>query len=127
MMSSVKSILIIEDDAALRRELARSLGAAGYLVNEAGTFREATEQMALKPALMILDITLPDATGWDVAAWLESLTTPVPIVLISGGTPDAEHVQRFHPVGFLPKPFAVDDLLVAVEQQIAKPTTAYGV
>ena len=75
-MNRVKSILIVEDDAALRRELARSLAAVGYLVFEAGTFREATEQMALKPALLILDLTLPDATGWDVAAWLESLTDP---------------------------------------------------
>lgn len=126
-MSRLKSILVVEDDPALRRELVRSLGAAGYLVNEAGTFREATEQMVLKPALLILDITLPDATGWDVAAWLESLTTPVPIVLISGGTPDAEHLQQFHPVAFLPKPFAVDDLLAAVEQHLAPPMTPYGV
>ena len=126
-MSRVKSILIVEDDAALRRELVRSLAAAGYMVFEAGTFREATEQMILKPALLILDITLPDATGWDVAAWLESLTTPVPIVLISGGTPDAAHLRRFHPVAFLPKPFGADDLLAAVEEHLTKPATAFGV
>jgi len=126
-MSLLKSILVVEDDAALRHELARSLGAEGYLISEAGTFREATEQMALKPALMILDITLPDATGWDVAAWLESLTTPVPIVLISGGTPDAAHLRRFHPVAFLPKPFGADDLLAAVEEHLTKPATAFGV
>jgi two-component system KDP operon response regulator KdpE len=126
-MNRVKSILIVEDDPALRRELARSLGAAGYLIFEAGTFREATDQMTLKPALLILDITLPDATGWDVAAWLESLTTPVPIVLISGGTPDAAHLRRFHPVAFLPKPFGVDDLLAVVEDHLTKPVTGFGV
>lgn len=126
-MNRVKAILIVEDDAALRRELARSLAAVGYLVFEAGTFREATEQMALKPALLILDLTLPDASGWEVAAWLESLTTPAPIVLISGGTPDATHLARFHPVAFLPKPFGVDELLAAVEAHLAKPTTAFGV
>jgi two-component system KDP operon response regulator KdpE len=126
-MNRVKSILIVEDDAALRREVARSLAAAGYLVFEADTFREATEQMTLKPALLILDLTLPDATGWDVAAWLESLTTPVPIVVISGGTPDAAHLQRFHPVAFLPKPFGADDLLTVVEEHLTKPATAFGV
>lgn len=126
-MSRLKSILIVEDDTALRRALVRSLTALGYLVQEAGTFREAADQMILKPGLLILDITLPDATGWDVAAWLESLTTPVPIVLISGGTPDAESLQRFHPVVFLPKPFGVDDLIAAVEGQLAKPATPFGV
>src|SRR5689334_2025922 len=126
-MSRVKSILIVEDDAALRRELVRSLTAVGYMVFEAGTFREATEQMILKPALLILDLTLPDATGWDVAAWLESLTSPVPIVLISGGTPDAAHLRRFHPVAFLPKPFGANDLLAAVEEHLTKPATAFGV
>jgi two-component system KDP operon response regulator KdpE len=126
-MNRVKAILIVEDDPALRRELARSLGAVGYLVFEAGTFREAIDQMTLKPALLILDITLPDATGWDVAAWLESLTSPVPIVLISGGTPDAAHLRRFHPVAFLPKPFGVDDLLAVVEEHLTKPATAFGV
>src|SRR5947207_14320317 len=72
-------ILIVEDNQALRAVVARNLEARGYLVLQAGTFREAVEQLAVKPALMILDITLPDATGWDVAAWLESMADPVPI------------------------------------------------
>ena len=126
-MNLVKSILIVGDDVALRRELARTLAAVGYLVFEAGTFGEATEQMTFKPALLILDLTLPDATGWDVAAWLASLTSSVPIVVISGGTSDAAHLRRFHPVAFLPKPFGVNDLLAVVEEHLAKPATAFGV
>jgi two-component system KDP operon response regulator KdpE len=122
-----KFILVVEDDAALRRSLTRNLTALGYLVLEAGTFREAVDQMAIKPALLILDLTLPDATGWDVAQWLAEITTPVPIILISGGTPDAAHVRRFHPVAFLPKPFTIDALLEEVERQVAQPTTRFGV
>lgn len=117
----LKPILIVEDDTALRTILARNLTALGYMVFQAGTFREAADQMAIKPALLILDITLPDATGWDVANWLESLTAPVPIILISGGTPEATRLRRFHPVAFLPKPFAIDELLAVVEQQLPVP------
>jgi two-component system KDP operon response regulator KdpE len=120
-MSRLQSILIAEDDIALRAVLARYLEALGYLVLQAGTFREAVDQMAIKPALMVLDITLPDATGWDVAQWLESMTEPVPIVLISGGTPETKRLQQFHPVAFLPKPFSVEDLLRVVEEHLPQP------
>lgn len=126
-MSKLHSILIVEDDAALCNVMARHLEALGYVVLTAGTFREAVEQMAIAPTLLILDLTLPDATGWDVATWLEQITEPVPIIIISGSTPDAQHVQRFHPVAFLPKPFAISDLVRAVAAQVARPQTVFGV
>lgn len=113
-----RSILIVEDDARLRGILARNLAAAGYTVFEAGTFREATEQLVIMPALLILDITLPDATGWELARWLETLVAPPPIVVISGRTPDAKAMQHFHPVAFLMKPFPIGELLAAVRAQL---------
>jgi DNA-binding response OmpR family regulator len=65
---------------------------------------------------MILDINLPDATGWDVANWLESLTTPVPIIVVSGFTPDRKRLDRFKPKAILPKPFAIEELLNLVQK-----------
>jgi DNA-binding response OmpR family regulator len=111
-------ILLIEDDVRLRTVLARNLEAQGYMVLEAGTFREVVAQLAVKPLLMILDITLPDATGGDVARWLESLTGQVPIVRISGTTPEAKRMKQFHPVAFLPKPFTIQDFLTVVKAQL---------
>jgi two-component system KDP operon response regulator KdpE len=127
MSRIAKVILVVEDDPMLRSIIVRNLGGLGYMVLEAGTFREAADQMALRPALLILDIGLPDATGWDVAGWLDQVSRPVPIILISGGTPDARHLERFQPVAFLPKPFAIDDLLDEVERQLARPSTGFGV
>ena len=109
-------ILLVEDDAQLRNIVARSLQAAGYMVFQAANFREALDRIAIKPHLMILDINLPDATGWDVANWLESITEPVPIIVISGLTPDPKRLQQFQPKAFLPKPFAIEELLDLVEQ-----------
>lgn len=112
------SILIVEDDARLRGIIARNLSAVGYIVFEAGTFRDATEQLVIKPALLILDIGLPDATGWQLARWIETMTEPPPILVISGQSPDLKSMQHFHPIGFLPKPFTVSDLLAVVRAQL---------
>ena len=117
-------ILLVEDDATLRGILARNLEARGYLVLQAGTFREATDQLVVRPRLLILDIALPDGTGWEVARWLESISQPVPILVISGHPPDATQIQRFHPVAFLPKPFAIQRFLALVEAHLMRPAPA---
>ena len=119
MSNQAKFILVVEDDVVLRAVIVRALTASGYLVLIAGSFREATAQLAVTPALMILDINLPDATGWDVAAWLERHIGQVPVILMSGGTPDIKRLARLHPLAFLPKPFAIDDLLDIVAAQVA--------
>jgi DNA-binding response OmpR family regulator len=66
-------ILLVEDDEQLREIESHSLKAAGYMVLKAGTFAEALDRISIKPSLMILDIHLPDVSGWEVARWLESV------------------------------------------------------
>jgi DNA-binding response OmpR family regulator len=114
-MAQPPFVLLVEDDAELRNNIARNLQEFGYMVFQAASFREAIDQMQIKPNLMILDINLPDATGWDVAAWLESLTSPVPIIVISGFTPDEKRLHQFKPKAFLSKPFAIEELIDLVE------------
>ncbi len=125
-MSRANFILLVEDDQPLRGILARHLEGCGYMVLQASTFREATAQLAIKPRLMILDIGLPDASGWEVAAWLESMTDPVPIVLISGRQPDPRQVRRFAPVAFLAKPFTVNTLMHCVQEHMPLPSKEQG-
>jgi DNA-binding response OmpR family regulator len=119
-------ILVVEDDATLRTILARNLEARGYLVLQAGTCREAADLLDVRPALLVLDITLPDATGWDLARWLESITEPVPIVVISGSTPETRQMQHFHPVAFLPKPFTIGEFLAVVDAHLVRPAGVPG-
>jgi DNA-binding response OmpR family regulator len=109
-------VLLVEDDEQLRHILARNLQATGYMVLQAANFREAADKITIKLQLMILDINLPDATGWDVADWLEEFTTPVPIIVISGLTPDPKKLQHFEPKAFLAKPFAIEELLDLAQQ-----------
>lgn len=113
------NVLLVEDDKQLRKTLSRYLGAHGYLVFEAGTFREALDQMSVKPDLMVLDIHLPDATGWDVAEWLETQTSRVPVIMMSGVTrPSPRQVEHFHIKAFLQKPFPIEQLLDLVERNV---------
>jgi DNA-binding response OmpR family regulator len=109
-------ILLVEDDEPLRKTIARTLTAAGYMVLGAATFAQALDKMAVKPNLLILDINLPDATGWDVADWLQDQTTQIPIIVISGLAPDHELLRHFKAKAFLPKPFAMRELMALVEQ-----------
>jgi DNA-binding response OmpR family regulator len=119
-------VLLVEDDVMLRTILARNLEVRGYLVLQAGTVREARDQLVVKPRLLVLDIGLPDAPGWEVARWLETISKPVPIVVISGNRLEAEPRRRFQPVAFLPKPFTIQAFLAVVEEHLLPSTGAPG-
>lgn len=109
-------ILLVEDDERLRKIETRFLETAGYTVLGADSFAQALDRIAIKPRLVILDINLPDASGWDVASWLEAQAGNVPIILTSCMVPDPKQLRHFKPVAFLAKPFAMRELLGLVVQ-----------
>ncbi len=119
-MSHQSFILLVEDDERLRAIEARYLTAAGYIVLEAATFAEALDKLTIKPNVVILDIFLPDLSGWEVARWLESQTSNVPVIITSGSDIDPRKMRRFKPAAVLPKPFGMPELLGLV----VKHTTA---
>ena len=104
-------ILLVEDDERLRAIEARYLTAAGYIVLEAAGFAEALDKLAIKPNVVILDIYLPDASGWEVAGWLETQISSVPLIITSGSVIDPRKLRRFKPAAVLPKPFGMPELL----------------
>src|SRR4051794_2957532 len=104
-MAQKPFVLIVEDDTQLRKVIAANLAARGYFVLQAGNFSQAVAQLAIKPQLIILDIRLPDATGWEVAQWMERVSLSVPTIVISAAAPDPHQMERFAPASFLRKPF----------------------
>jgi DNA-binding response OmpR family regulator len=114
-MNQKPFVLLVEDDEKLRWAIATNLNARGYLVFEAGSFSEAIEQFAIKPQLLILDIRLPDATGWDFLSWAQNVTAAVPTIVISGFMPERREIERFAPAKFLRKPFSIGQLIGLVE------------
>jgi DNA-binding response OmpR family regulator len=84
---------------------------------EAGTARDAVDvATAAQPDLLLLDINLPDQTGWDVLRELRRRGTEVPTIILSAVRVSHNRLDEFHPIAYLPKPFPIDALLRLVFQ-----------
>jgi ActR/RegA family two-component response regulator len=104
---SVASILIVEDEPLLGRQLARSLEAAGHDVRLAPTAAEALAAVREDPPdLALLDLRLPDRSGLDVLADLQGEARDVSVVLMTayGSVPDAVEAMRRGAADYLQKP-----------------------
>jgi DNA-binding response OmpR family regulator len=106
------SILLVEDEPGLRQTLAMSLQGRDFTVDEAATASAAIDAAAShRFDLMLLDINLPDGTGWDVLRQLRTTGNSLPVVVISAVPPNPVRVREFRPFGVLHKPFPIDALL----------------
>lgn len=91
----MQKILLVEDDATLRRELRLGLEAAGWEVVEAGTAVQARRQCeADLPCLILLDIGLPDGDGFTLCRALRQ-TVAAPILILTGFGSDDDVVLGF--------------------------------
>jgi FixJ family two-component response regulator len=70
---------------------------------------------------MLLDMRMPDVSGWDVIRELKTLGNRTPIVIVSA-SPDAARVVRETEIaGYIEKPFALTDVLETVERVCRNP------
>ena len=106
-------ILLIEDEAALADVLARNLRARGNDTIIAGSAEAALEEIAAAvPDALILDVNLPDLTGWDVLRRLTpAQRAAVRVVVISAAPISQKRIDEFTPDSTLQKPFPIDALL----------------
>jgi len=109
-------ILVVDDERAIRRFLAASLTAHGYIVREAGSGEEAlTEVMAQRPDVIILDLWLPGIDGVEVTRRLREWTQ-TPIIVLSVRDDEQTKVTALDAGAddYLTKPFASEELLARV-------------
>jgi DNA-binding response OmpR family regulator len=107
-----RSVLLVEDEPTFRRVIARNLSGRGMQVREVGTAKEAVDvSTADRPDLMLLDINLPDHSGWDVMRDLRRLGIDVPTIVVSAVRVNQSRLDEFHPMADLPKPFPLEALL----------------
>jgi len=88
----VDRILIVEDDAELRGELAEALEDAAFEVDEAGSLAEFWATYAARmPTVVVLDMTLPDGRGLEIAMELRK-TSQIPILFLSGRNDEIDRI-----------------------------------
>ena len=112
------SILVVEDDPTLAHAIARNLSARGYIARSATTVAEAKAAAREDaPALVLLDIDLPDGSGWEVLRSLRADGhTTVTTIVMSALRPNARLCAELHAASVLEKPFPMESLLRKVAQ-----------
>jgi two-component system KDP operon response regulator KdpE len=120
--------LIVEDDPSLRRSLSATLKAAGYKPVEAETLAGATRALAhYRPALVLLDLGLPDGDGLGFIARLRQ-SALTPLVVITARDAEAMKVAAFDAGAddYVTKPFGVDELLARIRVALRHAVQAAG-
>ena len=117
------SILLVEDDDVLGELILRNLQRRGHDVRVAKDAHTALAYLRVIPFdLILLDINLPDQTGWEVlrVAQKEKRLSPLkgnghdgqlPVVVLSAVRVSTSRLQEFHPLAYLPKPFPMEAIL----------------
>lgn len=117
------TILVVEDEDALRATIRRLLQGEGYTVLEAPNGASALEVLssaaAAGVALVLTDLRMPVMDGRQFAAALARVRPNLPIVFMSGFTAQLMDMRLVSPhLAFLAKPFKNDALLAAVRGQL---------
>ena len=122
----MNTILIVEDDAPLRRALRTSLRARDLVVHEAGSGEEALVLAAdRRPDLVLLDLGLPGIDGLETIARLRTFTD-APVIVLTARDRPADKVAALDAGAddYVTKPFDIDELLARVRAALRRSPTA---
>ena len=113
-----RRILLVEDEAGLRRTLKDLLVSSGYVVETSGDGVEAQGRAETEAFdLIVLDVMLPSRSGFDVARNLRKNGVQTPVLMLTARTELNNKVQGFKSGAddYVTKPFEAPELLVRVE------------
>ena len=117
----MSTLLIVEDEANIRKLLSVNLTARGYDVIEAEDARQGLDHLRQEsPAILLLDIKLPDMSGWDlleiIAANPAYPQVPVIVITASLRTTGPETIRYKNLRKILSKPVSIQELTREVKQ-----------
>jgi two-component system phosphate regulon response regulator PhoB len=124
-MSDKLKILVADDEPAVLRLVGSNLKRAGFSVEEVVDGAEVMERVfAVRPALLLLDVMLPEASGFEICRTLKSdpRSREMPIILL---TAKAQERDRVHGLelgadDYVTKPFSPRELVLRVQAQVRK-------
>jgi two-component system, chemotaxis family, chemotaxis protein CheY len=109
-------ILVVEDDPEILSTVTSILEFEGYQVAQATNGAEGLARLEdVRPSLVLLDMRMPVLDGWGFARALHERGIRLPILVMTAAQDASRWAQEIGAVGFIAKPFDLDDLLNAVE------------
>ncbi len=124
--TAARFVLLVEDEAPVRRLTERALLRAGWQVSAVDSAEAALAQMprpgdqAAPPCVLVSDIVLPGMDGTELARAVRAVWPDLPVVLVSGYTDSALLGDlTAQGVSFLAKPFSLRELVACVERAAA--------
>lgn len=131
-MTNGKVVVCIEDEPEMIDLVKLILSRKGYQVVGAMGGREGLEAIQNeKPALVLLDLMMPDMDGWEVYQKMKAdeQTKNIPVIVVTAKAQSIDKVLGLHIAkvdDYITKPFGPQELLESVEQVLARQTQSQG-
>ncbi|HWR98109.1 MAG TPA: response regulator [Candidatus Methanoperedens sp.] len=126
LLGAGERILLVEDEESYRMIVSEALRAHAYAVETAAGVAEATLRLGearVPYALVFSDVALGDGNGFDLALRVRSLAPGTLVLLTSGYADESSRIPQIRAAGipFLPKPYALSALLIAIRDLLGQP------
>ena len=112
------TLLVVEDEDAIRELISTALRFKGFTVTAVGTGREALSEARNTPFdLLVLDVNLPDVDGFEITRKLRSDGNDVPVVFLTARDDPSDVRAGFTGGGddYITKPFSLEELVLRIE------------
>ncbi len=129
MLSDQPTVFVVDDDAAVRRALARLLECHGFQVESFAAAADFLDgYLYERPGCLILDVQLPGLDGFELQSRLAEANCHLPVVFITGhgDIPMSVRAMKGGAVDFMAKPFEEEALLAAVAAALLRDRVARG-
>ncbi len=123
-MAKLPKLLIIDDDAHLRESLAEVLELDGFECHQAGAAKEGiSAAQKIEPDVVIMDIQLPDSSGFQICQELRKRSKTVILIMMTGRFLSSEEKKQGFELGadeYITKPFDLAELSARIKQLLSR-------
>lgn len=112
----MKRVLIVEDDAPVRRLLEELVWSLGLVPVPSGCVADALAQVGPSIDLILLDLVLPNGHGFQILQGLAERRNDIPVVVVSAYPKDEQHEPPVPIMAWIRKPFQIGEVREAIER-----------